>query len=368
MRVAFDLTIAERAVTGTRTYARRLLEALQQQSDAVIAWQGPAPAASARGRRARSLASLIRWLGREVPARLASEDMTIYHSPCSLGPRRSPCPVVMTVHDATDLTMPGLYPLSWRLLHAVWGVPAVRRAAAIIAPSVSAGQEIAFAYRIPSERVWVTHEGVDARFRPMEAPTATLARYGLRRPYVLFVGTAGPRKNLERLLEAFARACRASPALDEQLVVAGPSGRLATPLGALARSLGVANRLVLPGWIEEQDLPAIYAGARCLCYASLAEGFGLPILEAMACGTPVLTSNCSSMPEIAGDAALLADPLSVESIAEGLTRLLTDEPLRRDLVARGLEHARGFTWEGTAMATARVYRAAAAGPPAAGMS
>jgi glycosyltransferase involved in cell wall biosynthesis len=276
--------------------------------------------------------------------------------------------VVITVHDATDLTMPDLYPASWRLLHAVWGVPAVRRAAAIIVPSAAARLEVARAYRIAPERVWVTHEGVDARFRPMVAPDATLARYGLRRPYVLFVGTAGPRKNLDRLLEAFARTCRASPAIDQQLVLAGPRPGLARRLGERARSLGVADRLVFPGWIEEQDLPAVYAGARCLCYASLAEGFGLPIVEAMACGIPVLTSNCSSMPEVAGDAALLVDPLSVDAIAGGLTRLLTDEPLRRDLVARGLARARGLTWDGTAMATARVYRAAAEGRPVAGTS
>jgi glycosyltransferase involved in cell wall biosynthesis len=275
-----------------------------------------------------------------------------------MAPIRSPCPVVVTLHDASDWTMARGLESFWTVYMRILGIRAIRRAQAVVVPSRVVREDAARVCGVPPARVWVTPEGVSPRFRPV-APAArapVLARHGIREPYVLYVGMLAPRKNLTRLVEAYARVSRQLSREAGCLVLAGPEGPAAA-IRALAERLSIPHRVLLPGWIRDEDLPAIYAGARCLAYPSLAEGFGLPILEAQACGTAVLTSDRSSMPEVAGDAALYVDPLSVDSIAEGLHRLLTDGVLVRELAARGLERARLFTWERTAEATEQVYRA-----------
>jgi glycosyltransferase involved in cell wall biosynthesis len=181
----------------------------------------------------------------------------------------------------------------------------------------------------------------------------------------LHVGADAPRKNLPRLLDAYAAARRAAGD-DSQLVLVGPPGP-ATPARWLrTRRLELGPHVRRLDAVPDDDLPALYSGAACLAYPSLAEGFGLPILEAMACGTPVLTSGCSSMQEVAGEAALLVDPGRTETIAEGLVRLLTEDGLRQELIARGLARAGAFTWARTARATESVYRAVAGCGPSDG--
>jgi glycosyltransferase involved in cell wall biosynthesis len=231
----------------------------------------------------------------------------------------------------------------------------------VIVPSHAAREEVARTYRIPIARLRVIPEAAASRFRPVPraGQAATVARYGLRPPYVLFVGADVPRKNVPRLLEAYA-AARRDAGIDAQLVWVGPPRPATRATRTAARRLGAGLDLRRLDRVPDEDLPALYSAAGCLAYPSLAEGFGLPILEAMACGTPVLTSACSAMPEVAGDAALLADPRSTEAITAGLVRLLTEPKLRDELSRRGLARARGFTWERTARATEAVYRDAAA--------
>lgn len=277
--------------------------------------------------------------------------------------------VVLVVHDLAFEVYPRTAPQideRWRRRFA----RAVRRAGAVIVPSVSAKGDLVARYRLPEDRVHAIAHGVDAEAFaavPPEELARVRARYGIRGPYVLFVGGLEPRKNLVALVRAFAAA-----RVDASLVIAG--GRVRwfpaeeARVFAEARRLPepVRSRVIMTGYVSEADKRALIAGAEALAYPSLYEGFGFPVLEAMAAGTPVLTSNVSSLPEVAGEDALLVDPKDEHAIAEGLRRVLEDRELRERLIGPGRARAAGFTWEATARRTAEVLHtvaaAAAAGP------
>ena len=171
---------------------------------------------------------------------------------------------------------------------------------------------------------------------------------------MLYVGTLQPRKNLARVIEAFARAAAAPAFAGLQLVLAGKKGWLYDDLFAQVERMGLAGRVLFPGYVDDADLPALLSGALAFVFPSLYEGFGIPVLEAGACGVPVITSNTSSLPEVAGDAALLVDPHDVDAIAEAMTRLVTDEALRAELSRRGLANVQRFSWEKCARETLAV--------------
>lgn len=193
----------------------------------------------------------------------------------------------------------------------------------------------------------VVYPGRDESLAPIVEPMAQArvrASYGLSETYLLYVGTLHPRKNLVRLVQAFARFLRSSMSSDLQLVLAGQKGWLFDEVFAQVRRLGLTERVVLTGYVPDADLPVLLSGALAFVFPSLYEGFGLPVLEAMACATPVVCSNVSSLPEVAGDAALLVDPLDTESLAGAIGRIVTDEGLRRTLVERGLRQIRCFSW------------------------
>lgn len=197
--------------------------------------------------------------------------------------------------------------------------------------------------------------GVPEEFRPCgpQEQAAVRSRYGLDKDFLLFVGAITRRKNIRRLLAAFREV---SKARDVVLILAGRPGYGAAEELAPIGELGLKDRVRLLGYVAEADLPALYSSAKLFLFPSLYEGFGIPVLEAMACGTPVVTSDCSSLPEVAGGAALLVDPSDIHAIAEAALRLLDDEPLRQDLAARGIERAKQFSWMRTARETLEIYK------------
>ena len=358
MRIALDVTVPARSLTGVGVYARELHAALASRSLDLRVWQDALAPPAPGWPRLLNAVRLTRWLAREVPRRVRQEGVDLYHAVSSVGPLRPGCPWVMTVHDATLLTMRSQYGWADRLYHRVFGVLAARRADALIAPSQATRQAVARVYGIPETRIHVVPHGISDHFRPPAAArrAAVLRRYGLSSPYVLFVGARPPRKNLDRLIEAIARSRRRPGGAALQLAIAGPPEHGDGATRAVARRLGLTDAVRWVGWVPPEDLPALYAGARCLAYPSLAEGFGFPILEAMACGTCVVTSDGSSMAEVAGDAALLVDPQRADSIADALSRLQGDPALRSELIARGLARAAGFRWPDAAARTEAVYR------------
>jgi glycosyltransferase involved in cell wall biosynthesis len=216
-------------------------------------------------------------------------------------------------------------------------------------------------YGTEPDKITVVYPGYDeATFQPVrdeEVIEAVKARYGIAGDYILFVGTLQPRKNLIRLVKAFAD-CR-SPIADCRLVIAGKKGWLYQEIFRRVEELGLEKKVVFTGYVPEGDLPALLSGAHLFVFPSLYEGFGLPVLEAMACGTPVVCSNASSLPEVAGDAALMVDPLDVEGLATAMERVLSDEELRAELTERGFKQARKFSWERCARETLAVLERAA---------
>lgn len=253
--------------------------------------------------------------------------------------------VVTTVHDLGFLHFPQAHTWFQNIYLRLSTFWAAWAADTVIAISQATATDLQRFTHIQPERVAVIPHGVAPVFTPQATTPQAWARY------MLYVGTLQPRKNLARLITAFARAhCHA----DTQLVIAGRTGWLSEPLHALAAQHGVSDRVHFLGYVPDTQLPGLLASARAFVFPSLYEGFGMPVLEAMASGVPVVTSTTSALPEVAGDAALLVDPSDVDAIATAISRIDGDDALHAELVARGIHHARAFAWQQCATHTLAV--------------
>jgi glycosyltransferase involved in cell wall biosynthesis len=282
-------------------------------------------------------------------------------------PRRS----VVTIHDLGYHHEPDAHPPRQRA-YLEWATRYnAQSAALIIADSQATKHDLVQVLGVTPDKVRVIHLGVDTRFRPVgdAGPiVAAKATYSIPGPYILYVGTLQPRKNLVRLVEAFGRIVQAvdtgyegmnpydsgEPRRRLSLVLAGAKGWWYQDIFRIVKEMELAERVIFPGYVKDEDLPALYSGADLFVLPSLYEGFGLPVLEAMACGTPVVASNVSSLPEIAGDAAALANPSDAGDLARVMIRVLLDPARAEDMRRRGLEHVRQFTWERCARETLAV--------------
>ncbi|NCA70016.1 MAG: glycosyltransferase family 1 protein [Sphingobacteriia bacterium] len=272
-------------------------------------------------------------------------------------------PSVGTVHDFSQLHVPQKYDAA-RMLYVMRVLPRLmRRLTRVISVSESTRRDLVSFARVPPQRIRVIHNGADlARFAPRpRARARTIIPPELRIPeqYVLYIARLEhPGKNHVRLLEAFAMLKRDTQ-LPHKLVLVGGRWNGAEVIDERVRTLGLADQVIFPGFVPDALIPALYAGADALVFPSLFEGFGIPLLEAMASGTPVCAANVASIPEVVGDAGLLFDPLDVPGMATSLARLLQDQTLRERLIAAGLARAADFTWERTARGVLEELAAAA---------
>ncbi|HZY42048.1 MAG TPA: glycosyltransferase family 1 protein [Anaerolineae bacterium] len=288
-----------------------------------------------------------------VPRQLHDLKATLYHSPYYLMPYRPGVPTVLTAYDVIPLIYPQYYTVPQRLIFRLAHDLALRTARTVLAISEATKRDLIQRLGVPASKIVVTPLAADPCFRPQTADriAAVRAAYHLPDRYILYFGSNKPHKNLARLVAAFSNL--QFPASNFHLVIAGAWDARYNDAKQLAAN---NDRIHFLGPVRETDLPALYGGATAFASVSEYEGFGLPPLEAMACGTPVIASNTSSLPEVIGDAGLLIDPRDVNAIAGALERVLGDADLQRELKQRSLDRAAQFSWARTAQQTLDVYQ------------
>ena len=298
-----------------------------------------------------------------VPMALAREGVRMLHEPHYVLPPLVRCRSVVTIHDCIHLMFPQYLPSRLAYVYAkasMWS--AARKANRILTVSEASKRDILRFFDVRPEKVAVIYNAIDERFLAPADPgrmDQARQRYQLDHPFVLYVGNIKPHKNIERLIDAFGRARAACPD-GLTLIIIGDEISKYPGLRQSVHKHRLDKHVRFLGFQPAETLSAFYHLAHAFVFPSLYEGFGLPPLEAMACGTPVVTSNVSSLPEICGGAALLVDPYDVEAIAAGIRQAVTDEPLRRDLIARGLARARSFSWEQSVRQIHQIYMEVAA--------
>jgi glycosyltransferase involved in cell wall biosynthesis len=368
MRIGFDVTPLCVPQSGVGTYTTSLLDELVQLQDEIIPLShrplthGKAQASN--GHLPYFPVNKTIWMQAVLPRRLGRLGLDVCHFTNNVGSILTPCPTVITIHDMTLWLYPE-YHGKRRLLSMRPIIPlAARRAAAIVTVSESAKQDIVRILGIPPEKVHVIYEAPAPRFKRIADPdrlAAVRRQHDLPERFVLYVGTIEPRKNLVRLLEAFAT-------LGDKhrdgwsLVLVGQRGWHDEAVFAAAERLALGNAIRFLGYVSPETLIALYNLASVAAFPSIYEGFGLPVVEAMVCGVPVVTSSNGSLGEIAGDAAEIVDPTAVDSIAAGLERLMSDPLRHAELRARGLARSATFSWVEAARRTREVYALAATAP------
>jgi len=368
IRVGIDFHVAGGIYQGVRTYLTNLIEAMltvpsdlsyfvyMQHPERMTRWQGNHT--SLRTKRLPSRYGRFNLL-LGFPAWAIRDRLTLFHSQYIL-PVHLPCKSVLTIHDILFESHPEFFPDLHRKLIKFFIPFSAKRADRIISVSDFTKRQVMQYYGIPEERIEVIYEGASRKFRPIKDDNSILSRlkaYGIKKKYVLFVGRIEPRKNLAGLLKAFDYV-RQRGRKDLSLVIVGNQDKIfeEKELFDKVKEMKLDSHVVFTGGVSEDDLIALYNGAEVLTYPAFAEGFGLPVLEAMACGTPVITSDTSALPEVAGEAAILVNPYSFQEIGEALEGLLDRQDLSKELSAKGLERAKKFCWEKTAEKTVELYR------------
>ncbi|HLJ82256.1 MAG TPA: glycosyltransferase family 1 protein [Ktedonobacterales bacterium] len=380
MRITIDYTAAITQGAGIGRYTRSIVSALARVDDAdhftLFSTERPTaargfpdvPHMRPRVFPAGNRNMTIFWqrLRAPVPVELFAGRADLFHGPDFILPPLLGTPAVVTIHDLAFLTNPECaLPSLVRYLSAA--VPrALRRASAVVSDSEKTANDLHTLLGVPREKITVIYCGVDPLFTPQAEPAAVAAlraKYGFTAPTVLAVGTIEPRKNYERLIAAFAQA-RSHADGPRTLVIAGRPGWLYDGVFAAVEKHGLRDSVRFLDFIPDSELTTLYHAADVLAMPSIYEGFGIPVLEAMASGTPVVCSDGGSLPEVAGDAALVVPVEDVDGLAGALVRAASDEELRGTLVARGLARVKRFTWEGAARELVLVYHETAKGKQA----
>lgn len=373
MRIGIDATAVPHQRTGAGNYIFNLIQtlaAVDQANEYVVFGRAELEAElvldTPRVRFVRrefpSRGVRLAWEQVGLPLDVRSERLDVLHSPHYTMPVLRFARSVVTFHDMTFVMYPDLHQRVKRVFFPRTMRLSARRADRLIVVSDSTREDLVRMWGVDRARITTIPLAADPGFRPQSPDeiAAGCARYDLRPGcYILYVGMLEPRKNVDRLVEAFGQVAGAMPGMD--LVIAGRRGWMYDQIFAQVEALRLRDRVRFTDFVPQESLPALYGGARLFAYPSKYEGFGIPVLEAMSCGTPVVTTNVSSMPEVAGDAAVLVAPDDVAGLASALRKVADDPALRADLSCRGLARAKAFSWERSARETIAVYQAALTG-------
>jgi glycosyltransferase involved in cell wall biosynthesis len=381
MHIGIDYTAAVHQGGGIGRYTRNLIRALadcdtDDQYTLFVAGglaDGDGLGPWAANFRVRSVPLSDRWmhilwqrLRLPLPIQLITGPLDLFHSPDFMLPPTGRTPAILTVHDLSFLRLPQFFVSGFREFLEKAVSRAVKRARHVLADSECTRRDLMELMGVEPERVSVLYPGVESRFQPVrDAETLNWVRnrYQLPGRFVLGLSTLQPRKNFEGLIEAFSLLLAArggEPEIaDLDLVIGGGRGWMYEGLSSKVERLGLVERIHFVGFVGDDDLPALYSLASAFAFPTWYEGFGLPVLEAMACGTPVVAADNSSLPEVVGEAGLLVDAADPGALAEALARLLTDPGLEAQLATAGRRQARRFTWEGAARQLLELYHSVA---------
>lgn len=378
MRIGLLVYALDRPLSGISRYAVELIRALVQLPDApeivLLAAGGAGPLADTDApvvhlRGCSRLPALL-TAGQAMIADAARRNrLDVVHDTTGVTPflfGAGGAHTVTTVHDVIPLSFSGVSTRLDRLVYRRWLPYALPRVSRVVTVSACSRGDIARFLNVRPGKITAIPLAANSAFSPASPAEVVRVReaYTLPETYVLYLGSVEARKNVQRVFEAIAQLT--AQGTDVRLIVTGEmKWQYAGLFDALDRSR-IRDRVQFTGYVPEADLPALYTGARAFVFPSLYEGFGLPVLEAMACGTPVITSNAASLPEVAGDSALMVNPLDTQAIAQAIHRIVTNDDLHQALSLAGIERARLFTWEQTARRTLDVYRALAGLKPAQG--
>jgi glycosyltransferase involved in cell wall biosynthesis len=373
MNVCFDYSAALQQGAGIGRYGREMLPRLRDalapdtasvftNNAARLAWPAPLQpyqrfSVPWSNKTWRLRVALDYLLGRDRDALLPGVDL--FFAADHLLPRFRAIKSIINIRDLSFVLFPQYHTRGSRVFQRLLMPRFARHATHIVVPSRSTQRDVVAQYAVPAERITVIPEGVDDRFRqPLLPDDQERIRhtYSLPHPFVLYVGTWEPRKNVEGLVRAFADVVRSFDGAPLDLVLAGKLGWLHEPITQQIAASGLGDRVRRIGYVAEGDLPALYAAATVFAFPSWYEGFGLPPLEAMACGTPVVASNAGSLAEVVGDAGLLVDPAAPHELAAALRAVVEQPDLRLRLSHAGRQRAAAYTWERTARGTAALCR------------
>jgi len=302
----------------------------------------------------------VLWELLYLPVELKENKINIFHGPAFFVPSWKPrgCKYVITVHDLAFIKYPNAFTRTTRVYYWLFFKRSLRLCDKIIAVSFATKDDLVKEYNVPDEKIVVIHSGITDKYKwevTKEKSILIAKKYKLPKKYFIFVGSLSPRKNLLKILEALTLYSKESEKRETKLVVIGKKAWLYDAIFKYVKELNLQDKVLFLGYVNEDDMPSLYKNAEALLFPSLYEGFGFPVLEAMACGTPVITSNVSSLPEVAGDAAILVNPKNVEEIKEAMIKITTDNKLREWLIKKGKRQVKKFTWEEAAEKTIQVY-------------
>lgn len=367
MRIGIDAHAIGSRLTGNETYIKNLILALagiDQVNEYVLFFTRPDIAKDWENRFPHVRVELLRphmpyiRIPLSFPLALFRTGVDLLHVQYT-APLISRVPTVVTIHDLSFEHFPQFFTPKERFFFKRTIPHTARRAAKVLTVSEFSRRDLIETYGLPSDKVVVTPNGVGSEFRPVQDERLVedlKKKYGIEREYLLSVGNLQPRKNLARLIKAYTRLRELAEEFRCQLVLVGRRAWLYKHIFHEAHRPQYAGDVILTDYVPEADLPGLYSGALAFVYPSIFEGFGLPVLEAMACGTPVITSNSSSLPEVVGDAGLMVDPFDEEALEKAMLRVVEDAQLRVQLSEQSVRQAAKFSWRRTAELTLAVYQ------------
>jgi glycosyltransferase involved in cell wall biosynthesis len=366
MRIGIDAHAIGSRLTGNETYIKNLIEALadvDRENSYVLFFTRPDIANEWTDRYPNFRVHLVRPHSPYIripfgfPLAVSRSRADLLHVQYT-APPWCPKPVVATIHDISFEHFPEFFTPKERFFFKRTIPYTAHRAVKVLTGSEYSRQDLVRTYPVAPEKIVLTPYGIEGRFQPVSDPAqieAVRKKYGIQRGYLLTVGNLQPRKNLGRLIKAYTHLRGRPDGMRQQLVIVGKRAWLSHSIFDEARRSSYVEDIIFTDYVSEEDLIALYSGATAFVYPSIFEGFGLPVLEAMACGAPVITSNTSSLPEVVGDAGIMIDPYDEQALVKAIQQVVSDAELRARLSESGLAQARKFSWRKTAELTLAVY-------------